>query len=162
MEEHERELVDIQALLQRYAISLTHDVENANDLLQDTFLRILTQMEKYEEQGCFEAWAKTVMRRTFLNNAKKISRKCETIVDGYDYVENDREHPLAADCESILIGEEICNAVKMLPPKHSKMIVMRINGYKYEEIASQMKLSVGCVKSTIFSARSNLKSILKN
>lgn len=162
MEEHESELVDIQDLLQRYAISLTHDIENANDLLQDTSLRILSKLDTYEEKGCFEAWAKTIMKRTFLNNAKKISKKSETIVDGYDFVENDADHPLVADSESLLIGKELRDTIKLLPPKYAEMIVMRINGFKYEEIANKMELSVGCVKSTIFSARSNLRNIIKN
>lgn len=162
MEEHDRQLVELQDFLQRYAISLTHDIDKANDLLQDTSLRILMQADKYEDQGRFCAWAKTVMKRVFLNDANKISRMNDKFVDGYDYAGNEKIHPSVADSESILIRQEIYDAIELLPPKYGEMIIMRIKGYKYEEIADKMNLSVGCVKSTIFSARNNLKNIINN
>lgn len=162
MGEHDKELVELQDSLQRLAVSLTHDIENANDLLQETSLRILTKIDKYEDQARFGSWAKTVMRRVFLNERNKSSKHCERFVDGYDYAVNQKHHPLVADCESIMIGQELYDAIKMLPPKYGEMIAMRIKGYKYEEIANKMNISVGCVKSTIFMARNNLRNIINN
>lgn len=162
MENNDRKLVEIQDFLQRYAISLTHDTQKANDLLQETSLRILTNMDKYEEKGVFTLWAKTVMKRVFLNDVNKSSKKNEKFVDGYDYTGNEKSHPLVADSESLMIGQELQDAIGMLPPRYGQMIDMRINGYKYEEIANEMNISVGCVKSTIFSAKNNLRNIIEN
>lgn len=160
MGEHDKKLVELQDFLQRYAITLTKDTEKAQDLLQETSLRILTNIDKYEDQGRFGSWAKTVMTRVFLNEVNKNSKYHNTLVDGYDYTLNEAQHPSVADSESIMISHEIYEAIKMLPPRYGQMIVMRVKGYKYEEIAKMMDLSVGCVKSTIFSAKNNLRTII--
>ena len=162
MGEHDKKLVELQDFLQRYAIMLTKDSDRAQDLLQETSLRILTNIDKYEDQGRFGSWAKTVMTRVFLNEANKNSKYHNRFVDGYDYTCNESFHPSVADSESIIISKEIYEAIKMLPPRYGQMIVMRIDGYKYEEIAQKMDLSLGCVKSTIFSAKNNLMNIINN
>lgn len=160
MGSHDKELVEVLDFLYRYAITLTKDVAKADDLLQETSLRILTNIDKYEEQGRFGAWAKTVMMRVFINEVNKSSRICNNIVDGYDYYGIDAIHPMVSECDSFLIEQEIHDAINMLPPRYSQMIDMRINGYKYEEIAQKMNISIGCVKSTIFTAKNNLRNII--
>ena len=81
-------------------------------------------------------------------------------MDGYDYINDDNFHPLVSESESKYSKEEIYKAISMLPARYAHMITMQMTGYKYEEIAEDMNISLGCVKSSIFLAKSRLRKIL--
>jgi RNA polymerase sigma-70 factor (ECF subfamily) len=160
MENNSNELVNLQGDLYRYAVMLTKDKDKALDLLQDTSLRILSKVDKYEDRGKFKAWAKKVMWNHFLNGQTSSEERHKVVVDGYEYTTDVMCHPLVADSESVYIGKEIYSCISMLSPTHAQMITMRIKGYKYEEIAKELKISVGCVKSSIFTARNKLRGLM--
>ena len=67
------ELLALKASLHRYALSLTGDVDNADDLVQDTFLKALTFKESFEENTNMRAWAFTIMRNTYINHYRHLS-----------------------------------------------------------------------------------------
>ena len=161
MEEYEKEIIDSQRILENYAIMLTKDTEDAHDLLQETVLRILTNIDKYEDKGCFRAWAKLIMQRVFLNNTKKVQKHKMTFINGHDYINDEIHHPQVSESNDEYSKEEIEKAIGSLSPKSAKMITMQMCGYKYEEIAIKMNITTGCVKSTIHSARKQLRRILK-
>lgn len=162
MDNYIQKLLEVQDTLLKYAISLTGDIEEANDLLQETLLRMLTNYESYKEEGHFRQWSMRIMKNNFINMVKKNEKYNSEFIDGYDYGNNEEIHPLAADNESIYMVNEIMERIKRLPPKHAEMMTRRINGYKYEEIAKEMNISVGYVKSSIFIARDNLRNLLNN
>ena len=136
MEEFEKDIIDSHKTLESYAIYLTKNQELADDLLQETLLRILTKINKYEKHK-------------------------QTFVDGYNYINDDSFHPSVSENDSKYSNDEIYKAISMLPTRYEQMISMQMAGYKYEEIARKMGISVGCVKSTLFAAKNRLKKILK-
>lgn len=148
--------------LGNYAYYLTHDKDLAEDLLQDTSLKIINGEKEYKEKGSFISWAKSIMHNTFRNDLRAKNSNLERFVDGYTYFHDERQHPVVAEDEVPYTVSEIRKAMKKLPEIQYKMLVMRENGYKYEEIASRLKTSVGTVKSKIFIAKANLKNIMKN
>ena len=75
-----RDLLEMQSDLQRFAFKLTADKEDANDLLQETSLRALENMEKYTPDTNFKGWVYTIMRNIFINNYRKVLRE-QTFVD---------------------------------------------------------------------------------
>lgn len=160
--EFEKELIETSRILGDYAIYLTKSPEQADDLLQETLLRILTNIDKYEEQGCFKAWAKSIMKNLFLNSITSNQKHRSTFVNGYDYINDDNFHPLVSESDCKYSKEEIYKAISLLPARYAQMITLQMTGYKYEEIAKQMNISIGCVKSTIFSAKTRLRKILGN
>lgn len=161
MEEYEKAIIDSQRALESYAIMLTKDTEKAHDLLQETLLRILTNIDKYEDKGCFRAWAKVIMQRVFLNSTKKDERHKMTFINGHDYINDEIYHPQVCENDDEYSKDEIEKAIGSLSPRYAKMITMQMCGYKYEEIAIKMNITTGCVKSTIHSARKQLRRILK-
>ena len=161
MEEFEKDIIDSHKTLENYAIYLTKNQELADDLLQETLLRILTKINKYEDQGCFDAWAKKVMKNIFINEKNSNEKHKQTFVDGYNYINDDSFHPSVSENDSKYSNDEIYKAISMLPTRYEQMISMQMAGYKYEEIARKMGISVGCVKSTLFAAKNRLKKILK-
>ena len=161
-EEFEKDIIDSHKALKNYAIFLTKDQELACDLLQETLLRILTKIDKYDEHGCFEAWAKKVMKNIFINEKNNNEKHKQTFVDGYSYINDDSLHPSVSENDNKYSKEDINKAIDMLPARYAQMITMQMAGYKYEEIAQRMNISVGCVKSTLFAAKNRLKKILNN
>lgn len=159
-EAFEKELIDAYKTLEMYATYLTGNEGYSDDLLQETLLRILSNSDKYEDQGNFNAWAKRVMKNIFLNERTSNEIHNRTFVDGYDYINDDTVHPLVADNDDRYSKGDIYKAISLLPARYAKMITMQMDGYKYEEIACSMNISLGCVKSTIFAAKNKLRIIL--
>lgn len=166
MDEQERilreKLVKIYKALRNYALTLTHNKEWADDLLQETSLKIMNNYQQYHEDGFFMPWAKTIMKNTFLNDVKVINKHSERIVDGYDYYNNESVHPMVAESDVPYTINEIRKAMKELPLQQYKLLRMREDGYKYEEIAGALHISIGSVKSKIFIAKINLRNIINN
>ena len=69
-----RDLLEMQSELQRFAFKLTADKEEANDLMQETSLRALENMEKYAPDTNFKGWVYTIMRNLFINKYRKVLR----------------------------------------------------------------------------------------
>ena len=73
MEKHEIEKLLLAGMgeLYQFAYKLTRDYDRANDLLQETFLRVLKNADKFEDDGRFMSWVFVIMRHAFLNNCKR-------------------------------------------------------------------------------------------
>ena len=145
-----------------YALYLTKNEEAANDLVQETMLRMLNKYDKYNEQGCFKSWATTIMRRTFLNEISSKEKYKESFVDGYDYMNDDTVHPLVCENDYEFSNDDLEKALKMIPPKQAQILTMQMVGYKYVEIATSLKIPIGTVKARINRARIILKEQLKD
>ena len=159
---HREKLVKILKQLESYAFMLTHDRDKANDLLQETSLKIMNNCQNYHEDGFFTPWAKTVMKNTFLNEVKNTNRNSDRIVDGYDFYHDENVHPFVTESEVPYTVNEIRKAMRELPVMQYKVLRMRENGFKYEEIAKALDISIGSVKSKIFAAKAKLKNIMND
>ena len=73
-------LLGMQSELRRFALKLTADIEEANDLLQETSLKALDNEDKYTPDTNFKGWMYTIMRNIFINNYRKAVRD-QTFVD---------------------------------------------------------------------------------
>ena len=78
-----KELVEAQDELLRFAYKLTMDIDEANDLLQETSLKALDNEDKYISDTNFRGWMYTIMRNVFINNYRKVIRN-QTFVDHTD------------------------------------------------------------------------------
>lgn len=76
----EQELVNIQPNLYNFAYMLTSNREDANDLVQDTTLKVLSSEDKYVDNINFRGWVMTIMRNIFINQYRKMTRNA-TVVD---------------------------------------------------------------------------------
>ena len=100
------------------------------------------------------------MRFTFLNDVRSKENNMERFVDGYDYYQDEKIHPFAAENETPYTANEIKRALDMLPEAQYRILLMRGNGYKYEEIAKEMDMPIGTVKSKIHLAKTALRNIM--
>ncbi|MBQ2779913.1 MAG: RNA polymerase sigma factor [Bacteroidaceae bacterium] len=158
-----RELLEVQSELQRFAYKLTADKEEANDLLQETSLKALDNMDKYMPDTNFKGWVYTIMRNIFINNYRKIVRD-QAIVDKTDnlYHLNHTQELDGYITENNYDTKEIYRAVNALPKEYRIPFMMHLSGFKYREIAERLGLPLGTVKSRIFFTRQHLQMLLKD
>ena len=151
-------LMNLQDNLLNFAYMLTSNRDDAYDLLQDTTLKALENEDKFAENTNFKGWVFTIMRNVFINNYRRGMRTA-TIVDT---TENLYHLNLSQDSgletpEGSLGASEISDAINSFADEYRIPFSMHVAGYKYNEIAEQMNLPLGTVKSRIFFARKKLQ-----
>ena len=158
-----RDLLEMQSELQRFAFKLTADKEEANDLMQETSLRALENMEKYTPDTNFKGWVYTIMRNLFINNYRKILRE-QTYVDYTDNLHNIDSTQLTNDSitENDYDRKELYRVVNSLPDIYRVPFSMFVSGFKYSEIADKLSFPLCTVKSRIFLTRRSLQEELKD
>ena len=151
-------LMDLQGNLLNFAYMLTSNRDDAYDLLQDTTLKALDNEDKYTENTNFKGWVFTIMRNIFINNYRRSSRAA-TIVDTTDnlYHLNLSQDSGIETPEGSFGANEISDAINEFADEYRIPFSMHVAGYKYNEIAEQMNLPLGTVKSRIFFARKKLQ-----
>lgn len=155
-------IIQEKSSLKNFALSLTHNSEDALDLLQETYLKAITYREKFEDSTNLKAWLFTIMKNTFINayrrntKTKQLISKGDEIALNRAFKQNSYDHS-----ESRLNAKEIIRHIEALDDQYKVPFTRYYNGYKYEEIASEMQLPLGTIKSRIFIARKILMDALK-
>jgi RNA polymerase sigma-70 factor (ECF subfamily) len=146
----------------------TGSFDEAEDIAQDTFLRLYRLKHTYREVGKFSSWFYTIA----LNQAKSHKRdkiRHQAISLDKTYGEDEREFELPSDSklpdEEVMSDDEsffVQKAINALEEKHKEIIILRdIQDMEYEEIAKILNIPVGTVKSRINRARESLKVTLE-
>ncbi len=154
----ESRLLNLQSNMLSFAYSLTNNRDDAYDLVQDTMLKILGNKDKYVENTNFKGWVFTIMRNIFINNYRRAARTA-TIIDQTEnsfYLNQSQASGIDTPEGSFTVAE-VSSAIAEFPEKYRRPFSMHISGYKYEEIADEMSLPLGTVKSRIFAARQMLQ-----
>lgn len=153
----------MQGNLLSFACQLTSNREAAQDLVQDTTLKVLDNEAKYVDNVNFKGWVFTIMRNIFINNYRRQVRSA-TVVDTTEdlYHLNLSQESGLTTPEGSFAAKEISVAINSFSDEYKVPFSMYVAGYKYSEIAEKMGLPLGTVKSRIFFARKRLQSLLKD
>ena len=156
-------LLGLQGNLLSFACQLTSNREAAQDLVQDTTLKVLDNEAKYVDNVNFKGWVFTIMRNIFINNYRRQVRSA-TVVDTTEdlYHLNLSQESGLSTPEGSFAAQEISVAINSFSDEYKVPFSMYVAGYKYSEIAEKMGLPLGTVKSRIFFARKRLQSLLKD
>lgn len=147
-------------VLKPHAMRLTRDVHDAEDLIQETIVRALNNEDKFQEGTNIRAWLFTIMKNIFINDYRKKSKR-NTVIDTTDnlYYLN-ASSTISNAGERSFVMNDIRNALMKISNELRVPFLMHYKGYKYNEIAEQLNLPLGTVKSRIFFARKELKDLL--
>jgi RNA polymerase sigma-70 factor (ECF subfamily) len=162
--EFNTKLGGLTALLHSFAYNLTKNMEDAKDLYQETTYRALFNRDKFQPGTNFKAWMFTIMKNIFINNYRK-KVKANTILDTTDnqFYLNSGNHSTSNAAEGGIMLKELNTMVDALDDSIRIPFQMHFEGFKYQEIADELQLPLGTVKSRIFFARKELKEkILSN
>ena len=145
--------------LQSFALNLTRDSEEAKDLYQETAFRAMTNRDKFKAGTNLKAWLFTIMKNIFINNYRK-KTKANTIIDTTDnlYYINSNSATISNGAGTNILMRELGQMITDLEDSIRIPFQMHYEGFKYQEIADELDLPLGTVKSRIFFARKALKS----
>jgi len=154
----QEQLDTISHSLRAFSLKLTGNNADAEDLYQDTALRIITNADKYRQGTNFKAWAVTIMRNIFINNYRKKVRR-NLIIDQTpnNYYLNSGDKAVENEGEGNVTFNELVSLVDRLPEDFRRPFIMAYQGYKYDEIAEELDAPLGTIKSRIFFARKKLQ-----
>jgi RNA polymerase sigma-70 factor, ECF subfamily len=142
--------------LRAFAISLCGNVDRADDLVQETLLRALANIDSFEPGSNMPAWLFTILRNLFRSEYRKRRREVED-ADG-SYAGRLKVQP---EQGSRLDFEDFRSALAKLPhDQREALLLVGASGFSYEEAANICGCAVGTIKSRVNRARSRLAALL--
>lgn len=143
--------------------------EDANDLVQETYLKAYKAIDRYQQGTNAKAWLFRILKNIFINEYRKKSSRPNRV----DYEEllhyQDEEDAnytsyldLREEMFQNMIGDEVTNAINELPI-HFRVVILLcdIEGFTYEEISKILDIPIGTVRSRLHRARNVLKEKLR-
>ena len=154
-------LQKLSSSLKPFAMKLTRDVDDANDLLQDTMVKAFTNRDKFTEGTNLKAWLYTIMKNTFITNYQRMVRR-GTFVDTTDNLHyiNSSDSLIENGAYGSFAMDDIQVAIENLDDVYKTPFMMHFRGFKYHEIADKLQIPIGTVKNRIHIARKLLKEEL--
>lgn len=148
--------------LKMFAMKLTKNRDDADDLYQETVFRALKNSTKFIPGSNIKAWLTTIMKNSFINNYRRKKRD-QIIPDAtlHAYILETNAGKDRNLGESNVTLEEINMIIEELDTDLKVPFMLIWQGYKYEEVADQLGLPLGTVKSRIFQARKQLQHQIK-
>lgn len=156
MSEFEAELLGLLPNLRAYARSLTGNLADADDLLQDTMVRLLGAADRFEPGTNFKAWAFTVLRNRFLNEFVAKHRRTQSLHD----LDQDFASVLPRQSDALELTD-LSRVFMQLGAEHRSILSLTLGAQlPYSEVARIHGCAVGTVKSRVHRARMALADLL--
>jgi RNA polymerase sigma-70 factor (ECF subfamily) len=166
--EFERETLPHTGLLYNYALRMTNRPADAEDLLQETFLKAYRFWDKYEQGTNIRAWLFRIMKNSYINRYRKETKEPAMV----DYGEVEPYYATvradSADANDLqetvygnLLDDDVSGAVAALPEDFRTVVILcDIEGLSYEEIAEFINIPLGTVRSRLHRGRKLLRDRL--
>ncbi|WP_281302009.1 MULTISPECIES: sigma-70 family RNA polymerase sigma factor [unclassified Iodidimonas] len=145
--------------LRRYARSLTRDLDQADDLLQDSLERAISRQDFFREGSNLRSWMFTIMHNMHIDQCRSLRRR-GVHIPMEEWGEG-MSHP-APQPWTVELEEFSRSFDRLSEPEQSVVLLVGVCGYKYHEAADHLGLAVGTVKSRLFRARDSLRDMQKS
>jgi RNA polymerase sigma factor (sigma-70 family) len=142
-----------------YAVCLRYseNTEDANDVMQEGFIKVYKSLGKFRGEGSFEGW----VRRIFINTSIEHYRKKVKLYNVSEVQENTIEDD-NLDALDSLATKDIMNIINELSPGYKQVFNMHvIEGYSHKEIGELLGITEGTSKSQLARAKGVLKKIIE-
>lgn len=155
--------------LYNFAYHLTYSEEDANDLVQEAYMKAYRFINNYEVGTNAKAWLFRILKNAFINDYRK-KNKQPTKVDYEEIVNFHNEEDtnfssyddLRTEMFDKMMGDEVTIAINSLPVDFRTVILLcDIEGFTYEEISKIINVPIGTVRSRLHRSRNMLKEKLK-
>ncbi len=151
-----------------FAYRLTLNEDDANDLVQDTYLKTFRFIDSFEPGTNAKAWLFRILKNSFINDYRKKSKEpakvdYQDVETYYNSEDVDRQitPDLRVEALQDMIGDEISNALNSLDVDFRTVIILcDLEGFKYDEMAKILDIPIGTVRSRLHRARNLLKDKL--
>lgn len=147
--------------LKTYALRFTRNMEDANDLVQETLLKAMTYYNNFKEGTNINGWLYTIMKNTFINGYRRFVKTTSVITQTEEISSQQLTFSSSNNtAENKFVMDDIRRALKSLPNEYYIPFIKYFEGYKYHEIAGDLDIPIGTVKTRIHVARKLLKKSL--
>ncbi|MFN8698596.1 MAG: RNA polymerase sigma factor [Flavobacteriales bacterium] len=140
----------------------TRDADQALDVLQEGFIRVFQNMERYTGSGSFEGWIRRIMVNLSIDRFRK-SKQDFLVLQDYSGIENvgEEENYEEEEEEFDFKPHQIIEAMQQLSPAYRTVFNLFVfENYTHQDIADALGISVGTSKSNYAKARKNMKKLL--
>ena len=151
-------------LYQRYSPKMlavcfrfAHNREDAEDMLQDGFIKVFLQIHTFQGKGAFEGWIRRIMVHTCINHLKKNKRFNENV----DLIQASSAQVREESIPSIVQAKQIVDCIRLLPIGYRTVLnLYAIEGYSHKEISEMLDIEESTSRSQYTRARQMLEDIL--
>lgn len=147
--------------LRRRALQFTKNMEDANDLVQETLLKAILNYGRFREGSNLKGWLYTIMKNIFINQYRRTHRSTVCLVHNDDI---GSKQLIFSAClnegENRFMMKDIRKAFSALSGDYRQPFNMFHRGFKYHEIADSLQIPIGTVKTRIHIARKQMKGTL--
>lgn len=167
-EDFEEEIIPHLDAMYNFALRLTSDPNDAEDLVQDTIVKAYRFFSSYEKGTNAKAWLFRILKNSYINNYRKKSKQpnqvdYDEVSSFYETIRADRTD--TSDLEDRmfreLIDDDISNALEELPEDFRTVVLLcDVEGFTYEEIANMLDVPIGTIRSRLHRGRNLLKAQL--
>ncbi|MEW6194042.1 MAG: sigma-70 family RNA polymerase sigma factor [Bacteroidota bacterium] len=162
--EFEKEALPHRDSLYNYALRLTGDEDDADDLVQETYLKAFRFFDKFERGTNCKAWLFRILKNSYINDYRKLKKEpgkvdYDDVQNFYETIKSDEVESkhYEQDAFSNLLDDDVSSALAKLPEDFRTVIILSdIEGFTYEEIADFVDIPVGTVRSRLHRARKML------
>ena len=134
-----------------------HNREDAEDMLQEGFIKVFSQLHTFQNKGAFEGWIRRIIVHTCINNLKKNKRFNESVDIMYASSIQTREESVP----SIVQAKQIVECIRMLPLGYRTVLnLYAIEGYSHKEISEVLDIEESTSRSQYTRAKQMLEDIL--
>jgi len=166
--EFEVEALPHADLLYNYALRMTNNAADADDLVQETFLKAFRFWDKYEKGTNIRAWLFRILKNSYINRYRRESKEPDTVdyeevQNFYNTIRDERSESsdLQESAFGQLLDDDIATAIAKLPEDFRTVVILcDIEGLTYEEIAEFLAVPLGTVRSRLHRGRSLLREEL--
>ena len=160
--EFNSELFKLEKGLRGFALKLTGNQNEALDLYQEMVYRALKGIHQFRKDTNLKAWLMTIMRNSFINIYRRKKKK-NVLQDGSinNYLLNSANTSVNNQGELKVDYEELAAIVDQLDDHLRIPFWLSFNGYKYAEIAEELNVPIGTIKSRVFVARKRIQKSIK-
>jgi len=169
LEIFDREFLPHIHSMYNFAFRLTYDEDDANDLVQETYMKAFRFIGSFQEGTNAKAWLFRILKNSFINDFRKKSKQpakvdyqeVETFYNSDD-VDESITTDLRVETVQDMIGDEVSTALNALAVDFRTVIILcDLEGFTYEEMAKILDIPIGTVRSRLHRARNLLKDKLK-
>jgi RNA polymerase sigma-70 factor (ECF subfamily) len=137
----------------RYA----HNREDAEDMLQESFIKVFTQIHTFANRGTLEGWIRRIIVHTCINILKKNKKFNENV----DLIHASSFHVREDNIPSIIQAKQVVECICLLPPGYRTVLnLYAIEGYSHKEIAGMLDIEESTSRSQYTRAKAMLEEIL--
>lgn len=134
-----------------------HNKEDAEDMLQEGFIKVFLQIKTFENRGSFEGWIRRIIVHTCIN----ILKKNKKFNDSVDLIHATGIYMREESVPSIIQAKQVVECIRMLPMGYRTVLnLYAIEGYSHKEIAIMLEIEESTSRSQFTRAKAMLEDIL--